>query len=159
MDIPLILVQKLYGSKKYSKFFIFRMWIGYGFDAAEFTAVMIQYGFVYASVEWMYVFYVYLGLLVLVAFVMTVIFRIKKIVSKKKVSSCLAYFKLTSIINAAFVFFQLYLQGQRDGMATFLLVVTGIDMSLDFLEMAAGCAALGINSVYPIDNSGQSYED
>lgn len=113
---------------------------------------MIRYGFVYASVEWMYEFYVYLGLLVLVAFVMTVIFRIKKNSFGKKVHSCLAYFKLTSTVSAAFIFFQLYLQGQRDGMATFLLVVTGIDMSLDFLEMATGCAALGINSVYPIDN-------
>lgn len=159
MDIPLVVVQKLYGSEKYPTFFIFRMWIGYGFDAAEFTAVMIRYGLVYASVAWMYIFYVYLALLVLAAFVMTVVFRIKKIVSEKKVHSCFAYFKLTSTISAVFIFFQLYLQGQRDGMAIFLLVVTGIDMSLDFVEMAAGCAALGINSVYPIDNSEQSFED
>lgn len=128
MDIPLILAKKLYDSKKYSTFFIFRMWIGYGFDAAEFTAVIIRYGFVYASVEWMYVFYVYMGLLALVAFIMTVVFRVNQIISVKKVHSCLAYFKLTSIINAAFIFFQLYLQDQRDGIAIFLLVVTGIDM-------------------------------
>lgn len=153
MDIPLILAQKLYASEKYPTFFIFRMWIGYGFDAAEFTIVNVRYGFVYSSVEWMYVFYVYLGLLVLVAFLMTMIFRIKKPVSEKKVHSCFAYFKLTSIINAAFVFFQLFFQSQKDGTATFLLVVTGIDMSFDFVEMAAGCAALGVNSVYPIDNS------
>lgn len=72
--------------------------------------------------------------------------------SENKVHSCLAYFKLTSTVNAAFIFFQLYIQDQRDGIAVFLLVVTGIDMSLDFIEMAAGCAALGINSVYPENN-------
>lgn len=151
MDIPLVLAKKLYASKKYSTFFIFRMWIGYGFDAAEFTAVIIRYGFVYASVEWMYVFYVYLGLLALSAFIMTVVFRVTKISSEKRVHSCLAYFKLTSAVNAALIFFQLYLQDERDGIAIFLLVVTGIDMGLDFLEMAAGCAALGVNTVYPLD--------
>lgn len=151
MDIPLVLAKKLYASKKYSTFFIFRMWIGYGFDAAEFTAVIIRYGFVYTSVEWMYVFYVYMGLLALVAFIMTVVYRVKQNISDKKVHSCLAYFKLTSTVNAALIFFQLYLQGQRDEVAIFLLVVTGIDMGLDFLEMAAGCAALGVNMVYPLD--------
>lgn len=89
MDIPLILAQKLYASEKYPTFFIFRMWIGYGFDAAEFTIVNVRYGFVYSSVEWMYVFYVYLGLLVLVAFLMTVIFRIKKPVSEKRFTPAL----------------------------------------------------------------------
>lgn len=152
MDIPLILAKKLYASKKYSTFFIFRLWIGYGFDAAEFTAVMIRYGFVYVSVEWTYVLYVYLGLLALVAFIITIVFRMNQIVSDRKVHSCLAYFKLTSTINSALIFFQLYLQGQRDEVAIFLLVVTGIDMSLDFIEMAAGCAALGVNMVYPMDN-------
>lgn len=70
----------------------------------------------------------------------------------------MAYFKLTSIINAAFIFFQLFFQSQKDGTATFLLVVTGIDMSFDFVEMAAGCAALGVNSVYPIDIKRKPYE-
>uniref|UniRef100_K1PUG8 Uncharacterized protein n=1 Tax=Magallana gigas TaxID=29159 RepID=K1PUG8_MAGGI len=105
----------MYASEKYPTFFIFRMWIGYGFDAAEFTIVNVRYGFVYSSVEWMYVFYVYLGLLVPVAFLMTVIFRIKKPVSEKKVHSCFAYFKLTSIINAAFVFFQLFFKVGKMG--------------------------------------------
>lgn len=47
------------------------MWLGYGFDAAEFISVMIRYGFVYANVVWMYVFFGYLGLLVLVALLIT----------------------------------------------------------------------------------------
>lgn len=37
-------------------------------------------------------------------------------------------------------------------MVIFFLVVMGIDMSLDFLEMVVGCVVLGINSVYFIDN-------
>lgn len=156
MDIPLILAKKLYASKKYSTFFIFRMWIGYGFDAAEFAAVIIRYGFIFVSEEWIYVFYVYLGLLGLIAFIMTVVFRVKQNVTDRTVASCLAYFKLTSTINAALIFFQLYLQGQRDPVAIFLLVVTGIDMGLDFLEMAAGCAALGVNMVYPLDNKSKN---
>lgn len=100
----------------------------------------------------MYVFFTYLGLLVLVAFIMTVVFRVKQNISERKVHSCLAYFKLTSTVNAAMIFFQLYLQSQRDEIAIFILVVTGIDMGLDFLEMAAGCAALGVNMVYPLDS-------
>lgn len=61
------------------------------------------------------------------------------------------FFKLTSIVNAAMIFFQLYLQDQRDEVAIILLVVTGIDIGFDFLEMSAGCAALGMNKdkVYP----------
>lgn len=68
------------------------MWLGYGFDAAEIISVMIRYGFVYANVVWMYVFFGYLGLLVLVALLITVVLRELKI-SDRKISSCLAYFK------------------------------------------------------------------
>jgi hypothetical protein len=156
MDVPLVLAKKLYSAKKYSTFFIFRLWIGYGFDAAEFTAVMIRYGFDYVSVEWMYVLYVYLGLLALVAFIITIVFRLKDAIPDRKVHSALAYFKLTATVNAALIFFQLYLQGQRDEIAIFLMVVTGIDMGLDFMEMAAGCAALGVNVVYPLDNKNKN---
>lgn len=150
MDILLFLIQKLYHDEINSTFFIFRMWLGYGFDAAEFVSVMIRYGFVYANIVWMYVFFGYLGLLVLVALLITVVLREFKI-SDRKISSCLAYFKLTSIVNAAMIFFQLYLQDQRDEVAIILLVVTGIDIGFDFLEMSAGCAALGMNKdkVYP----------
>lgn len=39
MDIRLVLVKKLYVLKKYFIFFIFWMWIGYGFDVVEYVIV------------------------------------------------------------------------------------------------------------------------
>lgn len=39
----------------------------------------------------------------------------------------------------------------RDSFAVFFQEIIRLEMTLDFLETAAGCAALGVNMVYTID--------
>lgn len=151
MDIPLVIAKKLYSGKKIPTFFLFRMWIGYGFDAAEIAAVMVNPGFVYSNTTWMYVFYFYLAFVVIIGFILTVSFKLSEEISDNKLHSCFAFFKLTSAVTAGVIFFQLYLQDDRDPLTIFIMVVTGADMSLDFVEMAAGCASLGFNMVYPLE--------
>lgn len=125
---------------------IFRLWVGYGFDGAEFTAAALTYGFVYSNVEFMYIFYVYIGLLVVAAVVFSVLIKMEFECEK----IAIIFFKITSTFNAAFVFFQLYLQHQREDLVYFLLVVTGIDMCLDFLGFAYNCATIASNNkIYP----------
>jgi hypothetical protein len=127
------------------------MWIGYGFDAGEIAAVMVNQGFVYSNTTWMYVFYFYLAFVIIIAFILTASFKLSEEVSDSKLHSCFAFFKLTATITAGFIFFQLYLQDNREPLTVFLMVVTGADMSLNFVEMAAGCASLGLNMVYPLE--------
>lgn len=151
MDVPLVLVKKFYSGKKFPTFFLFRMWIGYGFDAGEVAAVMVNPGFVYSNATWTYVFYFYLAFVVIIAFILTASFKLSEEVSDSRLHSCFAFFKLTSTITAGFIFFQLFLQDDREPLTIFIMVVTGADMSLDFIEMAAGCASLGFNTVYPFE--------
>ena len=153
MDIPLVIAKKLYSGHKIPTFFLFRMWIGYGFDAAEIAAVMVNPGFVYENDTWMYVFYFYLAFVIIIGFILTMSFKLSEDVSDSKLHSCFAFFKLTSAVTAGVIFFQLFLQDDRDPLTIFIMVVTGADMSLDFVEMAAGCASLGFNIVYPLDMS------
>jgi hypothetical protein len=47
----------------------------------------------------------------------------------------MAYFKLTSAVNAGFIFFQLWYSGNRDAIVITLLVFTGIDIALNLIEM------------------------
>lgn len=157
MDIPLVIAKKLYSGKKIPTFFLFRMWIGYGFDAAEIAAVMVNPGFVYSNTTWMYVFYFYLAFVVIIGFILTVSFKLSEEVSDNKLHSCFAFFKLTSAVTAGVIFFQLYLQDNRDPLTIFIMVVTGADMSLNFVEMAAGCASLGFNMVYPLEMKEQAW--
>lgn len=119
--------------------FTFRMWAGYGFDGAEFTAVALTYGFVYIKVEFMYIFYAYVALLVVAGLTITVLLK----TGSECVNIAIIFFKITATFNAAFVFFQLYLQQQRESLVYFLLVVSGIDMCLDFLGFAFNCAFTG----------------
>lgn len=151
MDIPLVIAKKLYSGHKIPTFFLFRMWIGYGFDAAEIAAVMVNPGFVYENDTWMYVFYFYLAFVIIIGFILTMSFKLSEEVSDNKLHSCFAFFKLTSAVTAGVIFFQLFLQDDRDPLTIFIMVVTGADMSLDFVEMAAGCASLGFNMVYPLE--------
>jgi hypothetical protein len=47
----------------------------------------------------------------------------------------MTYFKLTSAINAGFVFFHLWYSGNHDDVVVVLMVFTGIDIGLDILEI------------------------
>lgn len=94
MDIPLVIAKKLYSGKKIPSFFLFRMWIGYGFDAAEIAAVMVNPGFVYSNTTWMYVFYFYLAFVVIIGFILTVSFKLSVEISDNKLHSCFAFFQV-----------------------------------------------------------------
>jgi hypothetical protein len=87
----------------------------------------------------MYVFYGYCGFLGLVAILLTITF-IQCIIGKDSrryniVPYIMTYFKLTSAINAGFVFFNLWYSGNRDDTVVVLMVFTGIDIGLDIVEI------------------------
>lgn len=138
MDITTFVLGHIF-KKEENAIMIFRLLVGYGFDGAEFTAAALTYGFAYTTEDWMYIFYGYIGLLVIASVILTILLATGE---SNFVAITIFFFKITSIINAAFVFFQLYLPQQRDPFLYVLLVVTGMDMCLDFLEFALNCALL-----------------
>lgn len=138
MDITTFLLGRIFEDRE-NAILIFRLYVGYGFHGAEFTAAALTYGFAYTTVVWMYIFYGYIGLLVIASVIFTILLATDK---SNSVEITILFFKITSIINAAFVFFQLYLQQQRDPFLYVLLAVTGKDIGLDFLEFALNCAFL-----------------
>lgn len=142
MDITTFLLSRIF-EKGGNGIVIFRLYVGYGFDGAEFTAAALTYGFAYTTVYWMYIFYGYIGLLVIASVILTMLLAADV---SNSIEITIIFFKITSIINAAFVFFQLYLQQQRDPFLYVLLAVTGTDIGLDFLEFALNCGFLAKNN-------------
>lgn len=140
--------------KHTSKFFIFRMWIGYGLDATAIAIAWMEFGFHFYSDAWRIIFIVYLALLVLIGIILTIFTGWRDAKGKpdnyKWVKYIMAYFKLTSIINAGFVFFQVFSSGRRDIPAILLLTIAGIDMAMNFFEMAASLAGFECKEINPI---------
>lgn len=145
MDTTLKFTQCVFRDLRLPNLIIARMWIGYGIDAAQLTAAVLSNGFRFLPSELEFLFYSYLGILIVVAFVITVVIRIyKNDITNNKLHSIMAYFKLTALVNAGVLFFQLYLQENRESLTIFLLVIAGFDIAFNFLEMALNCAAVGI---------------
>ena len=121
---------------------ITRMWIGYGFDAAQITAAVLNKGFWKLPSDLEFLYYLYPTFMVVVAFLLTICIRCyKRDITENKYQSVMAYFKLTAFMNAGVLFFLLYLQEDREPLIIILLVIAGIDMILNFLEMALNCGA------------------
>lgn len=153
MDLSFLALERIIGKEpqKIVRIFIFRMWVGYCFDAGEVAFLWIYIGISYISDIWRYVFYGYCGFLGLVAFLLTFI-MVQCILGTdlrryKAVPYVMAYFKLSSAVNAGFIFFQLWNSGNRDVIVIVLLVFTGIDMGLDMIEMGLGFAGLSSDKI------------
>ena len=141
MDISVFVLEKIFGKdpQTIARIFVLRMWSGYCFDVGEITFLSLYVGINYKSDTWRYVFYGYCGFLGLVAMLLTITF-IQCIIGKDSrryniVPYIMTYFKLTSAINAGFVFFHLWYSGNRDDVVVVLMVFTGIDIGLDILEI------------------------
>lgn len=150
MDLSFLALERIFGKEPQNvvRVFLFRMWCGYSFDAGEMAFLWIHVGISYISEIWWYVFYGYCGFLGLVALLLTC-GMIKCIIGTDlrrytAIPYFMAYFKLTSAVNAGFIFFQLWFSGNRDAVVITLMVFTGIDMALDLIEMELGFA--GLNS-------------
>lgn len=129
------------------------MWIGYVFDAGEFAFLWIYLEYkndiriYYHNDFWKYISYGYCGFLLLVALFMTVVF-IQCIIGvdlrrPRAIPFCMAYFKLTSAVNAGFVFFNIW-RNCRSVDGIIISVVTGLDTFVDLIEM--GLVFVGLNS-------------
>ena len=149
MDLLYCLGVYKLGESNAARIFIFRMWIGYGFDATEIAMVWINNGFSFINEHWERVFYAYLALIFLAGIILTVLIS-RFDTHSERVVYMIGYFKLTSLVTAGFIFFQLYLRDKRDPLSLVLMVVTGTDMALNFIEMAAGFAGLDQNRVAPL---------
>ncbi|KAJ8307026.1 hypothetical protein KUTeg_015110 [Tegillarca granosa] len=129
-----------------SKHVLLRIWIGYGLDAVELVAVWLGLGFKFLSDLWWQAFIAYLVLIFAILVVVTMVTACKNATkrqgSHRALLYLIGYFKLTFAINAAFVFFQVFLQEQRDAGLYVVLVISGIDIALNYVEMAAGFAGL-----------------
>lgn len=141
MDLSVFALEKIFGKdpQTIARIFLLRMWSGYCFDAGEITFLSIYVGINYKSDIWRYVFYGYCGFLGLVAMLLTITF-VQCIIGQDSrrynvVPYIMTYFKLTSAINAGFVFFQLWYSGNRDDVVIVLMVFTGIDLALDIIKL------------------------
>lgn len=150
MDISFLFLERIIGREpqKIVRIFILRMWVGYCFDAGEVAFLWKHFGIYFTNELWRYIFYGYCGFLGLVAIFLTIV-MIQCIIGRdlrryRAVPYFMAYFKLTSAVNAGFVFFQLWNTGCREVVVIVFLAITGIDMLLDLIEMGLGFA--GLNS-------------
>lgn len=141
MDLSVFALEKIFGKdpQTIARIFLLRMWTGYCFDAGEITFLSIYVGINYKSDTWRFVFYGYGGFLGLIAMILTITF-IQCIIGQDSrrynvVPYIMTYFKLTSAINAGFVFFHLWYSGNRDNVVIVLMVFTGIDLGLDIIEI------------------------
>lgn len=140
------------GESNAARIFIFRMWIGYGFDAAQIAMAWINTGFTFMNDHWRNVFLAYLAFIFVAALILT--FLISRYEHKAdRVVYLIGYFKLTATVTACFIFFQLYFQDKRDPLSLVLMVVTGADIAINFIEMAAGFAGLDQNRIAPLIGS------
>lgn len=105
MDILFVIVKKFYFGKKIFIFFLFRMWIGYGFDVVEIVVVMVNFGFVYLNIIWMYVFYFYLVFVVIISFILMVLFKLSEEIFDNKLYFCFVFFKLILVVMVGVIFF------------------------------------------------------
>lgn len=153
MDLSFLGLERIFGKEpqKVVRVFIFRMWCGYCFDAGEMAFLWIYIGITYISEIWQYVFYGYCGFQGLVALLLT-FGMIKCIIGTdlrrySAIPYFMAYFKLTSAVNAGFIFFQLWFSGNRDAVVITLMVFTAIDIALDLIEMGLGFAGLNAEKI------------
>ena len=154
MDLSFLALQGIFGKEpqKIVRIFILRMWVGYCFDAGEIAFLRIHDGITFISDTWRYVFYGYCGFLGFMAFNLTFTL-IQCIIGRdlrryKVVPYLFAYFKLTSAVNAGFVFFQLWNSGNRDRLVIKLMVYTGIDIGFDLIQMGLGFAGLDAEKMW-----------
>lgn len=160
MDLSIITAETIFGfsPRKAVRFFLARMWIGYALDAGGFAFIGIyndidiDRSWVTTTLKW--AFYGYAGGIILIAILITFLMiacilsgketdgRLKR---HKKIPYFMAYFKLTSAVNAGIVFYTLYFKADDRSHPAVLaiLILSGIDMGMDLLEMAFGCAGIG----------------
>lgn len=147
-DITILCMKKVFLKNKElrSKHVLLRVWIGYGLDAVEIVAVWLGLGFTFLNDLWWQAFIAYLVLMFAILVVVTIVTACKNAIKRpssyRALLYLIGYFKLTFAINAAFVFFQVYLQEKRDAGLYIILVISGIDLALNYIEMAAGFAGL-----------------
>lgn len=168
-DITILCMKKVFLKNKElrSKHVLLRFWIGYGLDAVEFVAVWLGLGFKFSSDLWWQAFIAYLVLIFAILVVVTIVTAcknaIKRLGSHRALLYLIGYFKLTFAINAAFIFFQVFLQDRRDAGLYVILVISGIDIALNYVEMAAGFAGLELiktaTKIYFEDDDDDDEED
>lgn len=154
MDLSIIALEKCFGfsPRKAVRYFLARMWIGYAFDAGEFAFTWIYVGMNWISDNWKWGFYGYVGGVGFLALLITLLMvccilrgkeadgRIKRY---KKIPYVMGYFKLTSAVNAGIIFFTLYYSDDKNEPEVLaIIILSGIDMGVNLIEMAFGLAGL-----------------